>query len=97
MRHAPCPPISLAIEALDEKYLIWRQTLLVVPSMGAVVLDGVRLATSSRIDQTDWYEIGVRDRVGLGDGQGVALDGLDGSPYVDDLHPPLEKSLGLFR
>lgn len=95
VRDPPGPPVRLAIEALDQEDLLGRQPLLVVPALGGRVAHRERLALARGVDEPDGHELVLADAVGVGDGERVALDGLDGPPHVDDLHAALEELGGL--
>lgn len=91
MRHPACPPIRLAIKALDQKDLLRRETRSVIPPMALIILDAGRLALAVRVDEPTRHKVRVRHRVGVSNCQRIALNRLDGPPDIDDLHAALEK------
>lgn len=92
MRHPPRKPLVLpTIKTLDQRNLPRRLRILEKPFMPLPRLDNKRLPPPIRIHQRRAHEIGIRDRGGRGDGEGVLVDCLDGTPDVDDLEAVLEE------
>ena len=50
-----------------------------------------------RIDDGQGDEIILGHRLRLSHGKGIALDGLDGPPDVDDLHAAFHEPFGILR
>lgn len=61
--------------------------------MSGIVLHRQRLAPAIRVDQLNHYQPVIADAVRFCYSQRVALDGLDGTPDVDDLHAAFEQLL----
>lgn len=59
--------------------------------------DGIRLPSACGVYQGDRDKVGIRDGIGLGHGERVPTDSLDGAPDVDDLNTAFQKFLGLLR
>lgn len=76
---------STIVEALDQQDLLGRLMVLVEPLVLVVVLHGQSLSVACLVDETDRDEVFFTDGLGLGNGERVPTDGLDGSPDVDDL------------
>jgi hypothetical protein len=55
------------------------------------MLHTICLTPAIRVDQFNDHEILIVNTVRFRDSQRVSLDGLDGTPYVDDLHASLEQ------
>ena len=91
---APGAAVELGVVALDQGDLVDVLAVQVVPLVLGVGADGVGLALAGGVDQADADEVGVRDAVGVGDGEGVLEDLLDRPPHVDDLVARLEKLVG---
>ena len=85
MRHPPRPAIELRIKALDQHDLLRNLAISVVPLVLPVRADRIRFSATVGVDERHGDEVGVWDRKGVGDGEGVFVDGLDGPPDVDDL------------
>lgn len=68
-----------------------------MPLMLGLMSDGVRLTPTGRVDELSDDKVFVRDGVGLGDGERVAENLLNGTPDVDDLHAALEELLRFVR
>lgn len=66
-----------------------------MPLVAFVVLDAVSLAVASRVNKTTNYKIGLLHGISLSDRKRVPLDGLDGSPDVDDLHTTFDQLICL--
>lgn len=94
MRHAPRSSVELGVVTLDQGNLIDILAVEVIPLVLVVGADGVRLALAGWVDQTDADEVGVRDTVGVGDGEGILEDLFDGTPDVDDLVAGGEELVG---
>lgn len=95
VRDPPGPSVRLAIKALDQEDLLGSQPLLVVPALRGRMSHRERLALARRVDEPDGHELVLAYAVRVGDGERVALHGLDGPPHVDDLHAALEELGGL--
>jgi hypothetical protein len=80
MRNPPCPSIIHRIKALDEQGLIRSLRILKVPLMFWIRLDGECLPLTVWIDQRGGNEITFWHGMGVGEGEGVAEDGFDGTP-----------------
>ena len=97
MWHSPCSPIQLGVETLDQCDLLRGLAVQEIPLMIAVGSHSQRLALSILVDEGNTDKVRVWDRVGIRDSERVFVDGLDGSPYVDDLIPGLEETVRFFR
>lgn len=95
MWNPPGTTVEFGIEALDQNHLFGRLSVQVVPFMFRIRTDGVRLAPTVRVDQIHAHKVRVRHRVGVRDGERIFIDGLDGSPDVDDLIAGLEQLVRL--
>lgn len=81
MRHPSGePPFLSRIKTLDERDLVRPLRILEIPSVVWVRFDRVRLALASRVDQPHADQVRVRNRVAVGDGEGVLIDCLDWAP-----------------
>jgi hypothetical protein len=83
--HPPRPSIQLAIIALNQHHLLRRLPILVIPRMLLIRSHAQRLTPSIRVDETDGYKVAFRNGAGVSYSEGVLVDGLDGTPDIDDL------------
>ncbi|KAB8616627.1 hypothetical protein FH972_025962 [Carpinus fangiana] len=95
MRHAPRPPISLGIIALDQRHLIGPLAIDVEPAMPGTVAHAERLAAAVRVHERNGDQVGVGHGGGVGDGERVLEDALDGAPDVDDLVARAQQRVGV--
>lgn len=87
--------IELGIKAFDKSHLVRSLAVEEVPLVFGVGADGVSLAVTVGVYEGDRDQVRVWDRVGIGDGQGVLEDLLDGPPDVDDLVAGFQQLVGL--
>lgn len=95
MGDSSSPAIELGIKAFDKSHLIRSLAVKKVPLVFGVGTDGESLAITVGVYEGHGDEIRIWDRVGIGDGQGVLEDLLDGPPDVDDLVAGLQQPVGL--
>lgn len=69
--------------------------MLVVPPVAWVVADDPRLAHEAVLGHLGANEVAIGHGRSVSHGDGVFEDGLDGSPHVDNLVPPLHEGVGL--
>jgi len=74
------------IKAFNQRDLVRALRILEIPAMRLIRLYRKRLPTSGRVDEAHPDEIRFGNGMGIGDGEGVFVDGFDGSP---DLFYPL--------
>ena len=91
----PRAAIELGVEALDQGDLVGLLAVEEVPLMVRVGAHGEGLALAGRVNEADGDEVGLRDTVGVRDGERVLQDLLDRPPYVDDLVARLQEPVGL--
>lgn len=94
MRDSPGTAVELGVKALDERDLVGLLAVQEVPFVILVWEHSVCLAVAGRVDERHADEVGVRDRVGVRDGEWILEDRFDWSPDVDDLVAGLEETIG---
>lgn len=97
MSNSSSSPVGLRVEALNQCDHLWSLRVAIIPPVRRVRSHGVSLSRSVGVDERDTDEIAVRNREGIRDSQWVLVNGLYGTPDIDNLVATLEKLRCIIR